>query len=529
MDAPSHPEGYRLLRLLSRGGMGEVYLARREGPAGFSKLMVVKRILRHLAGDASAVELFVREARVAALLSHPNLVQIFELGQQGDDYFIAMEYIRGRSVRAVLERLQARGQHAPPAVAAALATQALRGLHYAHSFCDEHGTPLGVVHRDVSPENLLVAFDGYVKLVDFGIAQAQLDASGHGPSGVRGKRAYMAPEQMRATPVDGRADLYALGAVLHELLTGSPPPQDAPDALDDAGVPGPLAAVVRTALAADPVQRFPSARAMLSALDAVRPADAPFSHEVLAVLMADLFGAEAAATEATKEVMPEQPLATLPLLVTVPLAGGSTRLLTAPLIEEGRAPAAEAPALPPPRGGKRVRLGVHAALALLGGGAVVVGISLPGVPSPGPRTPADTSTARPIGAAASHSTPVPLLPPERPVPASPSTPPGAPASGPDTAAKTPRRAEEEAAPPAARARPRTRIGRLSVRANPWAEVFLDGHPLGLTPLSDVPVLAGRHRLVMRHPELGAEHRRQVEVPAGEHVVVKEDLLIPVSP
>ncbi|MCI0571878.1 MAG: protein kinase [Myxococcaceae bacterium] len=542
MDAPSHPEGYRLLGLLSSGGMGEVYLARREGPAGFSKLVVVKRILRHLSRDASAVELFVREARVAALLSHPNLVQIFELGQHGEDYFIAMEYIRGRTVRAVLERLQARGQQVPPAVAAALATQALRGLHYAHTFCDEQGTPLGVVHRDVSPENLLVAFDGHVKLVDFGIAQAQLDAAGQGPDGVRGKRAYMAPEQQRAGAVDGRADLYALGAVLHELLTGSPPaPHGAPDGLEAAGVPALLAGVVRTALSQEPAQRFPSARAMLSAVEAARPVDTPLPQELLAAFMAEVFGADAAHAEA----VPERPLSTPPLLITVPLAGG-TRMLTVPLEAAGPAPAAaesgvasagtELPASSA-RGGRRARLGFRAALLVLGGGAAAVALLGPAVhrserrEAPAPAlagaAPALTDVASARAALPGGATPAPLLVPGDAAAAD------AAANAASAGAAASERPRGETPAPSARSvespgREPIRLGRLSIRANPWAEAFVDGKPLGQTPLSDVPLLAGRHRLVLRNPELGAERRRVVNVPAGGHAVVKEDLLIPVS-
>src|SRR5205823_15041286 len=162
---------YRVIQLLATGGMGEVLLARHEGPAGFAKTVVVKKILRHLAHDQSFIDMFLNEARLAAQLTHPNIVQIFELGQEEDTWFIAMEYVHGRSLRVIKQQLLERKEVMAPWVAARLCSQALQGLHYAHTLTDERGKSLGVIHRDVSPDNVLVTFGGVVKLVDFGIAK----------------------------------------------------------------------------------------------------------------------------------------------------------------------------------------------------------------------------------------------------------------------------------------------------------------------------------------------------------------------
>jgi serine/threonine-protein kinase len=168
---------YRLIKLLATGGMGEVFVARQEGPAGFTKTVVIKRILRHLAGDQNFIDLFLNEARLAAQLQHPHIAQVFGLENEGNTWFIAMEYVHGRSLRDVLRAAREQRLLVPPRIAARLAAQALQGLDFAHELTDERGQSLGILHRDVSPENLLVSFSGSVKLVDFGIAKAMTGAA----------------------------------------------------------------------------------------------------------------------------------------------------------------------------------------------------------------------------------------------------------------------------------------------------------------------------------------------------------------
>ena len=203
--------------------MGEVFLARQEGPAGFSRPAVVKRVLTHFAANREFVQMFLDEARLAGNLAHPNIVQIFELGEADGAWFIAMEYLHGRSLRAMQGHSITNHQPLNAVHVARMISQALCGLQYAHTLVAENGTRLEVVHRDISPDNLFVGFNGVVKVLDFGIAKAA-NASATTRAGVlKGKSAYMSPEQLRGEKVDGRADIYAVGVVLYELLAGGLP------------------------------------------------------------------------------------------------------------------------------------------------------------------------------------------------------------------------------------------------------------------------------------------------------------------
>jgi len=215
---------YQLLRKLATGGMAEVFLAKTDGPMGFEKLLVIKRILPHLAEDPQFVEMFLGEAKLAAQLNHPNLVQIFDFGRAEGSYFIAMEYIDGENLRSLLVRARDLNRSVPFPIAARIVSFAAEGLAYAHDFTDlGTGQPLHLIHRDVSPDNILVGRSGAVKLVDFGIAKATGQSHQTQAGTVKGKVAYMAPEQLRGEPLDRRVDLYSLGIVLYELCTGRMP------------------------------------------------------------------------------------------------------------------------------------------------------------------------------------------------------------------------------------------------------------------------------------------------------------------
>ncbi len=214
---------YKLLRLIASGGMAEVYLARQAGAAGFEKLVCLKRILPHLARDRQFVEMFLNEARLAARLDHPNIVSIYDLGEANGNYFIAMEFIDGPSLRAVAKRARERGERLPIAEVVKIVSMAAGGLHYAHELAAADGKPLGLVHRDISPDNILVHRNGMAKVVDFGIAKAA-NSSGRTRTGaLKGKVAYMPPEQLRGDPLDRRADVFALGVVLYEMIAGRRP------------------------------------------------------------------------------------------------------------------------------------------------------------------------------------------------------------------------------------------------------------------------------------------------------------------
>lgn len=210
---------YELLRKLSQGGMGELHLARVTGLHGFEQAVVVKRVLPHLAEDPQFVEMLFNEARLAARLDHPNIVKVFDVGVIEGRPFFAMEYVPGCSLDKLLRAIAERGEVLPLAHALTIGIGIGAGLHHAHEACDLTGRPLSIVHRDVSPSNVLVSAEGAVKLTDFGVAKA-LASTQLTREGVRkGKVSYMSPEQCIGEAVDRRADVFALGVVLYELST----------------------------------------------------------------------------------------------------------------------------------------------------------------------------------------------------------------------------------------------------------------------------------------------------------------------
>ena len=217
---PAPPEAfgnYQLLEKIATGGMAEVFRARAHGAMGFEKILVIKRILDTLARDDEFRELFKVEARIAAMLSHVNIVQVFELGQEGEHLYIAMEYVHGIDLARLVSRAKGIGEFPIP-LALLIVAEVLRALQFAHTTSDPEGRPLHVVHCDISPQNILMSFSGEVKITDFGISRAAIQKGNQDV--IRGKYAYMSPEQVEGKPLDGRSDLFSLGIVLYELLTG---------------------------------------------------------------------------------------------------------------------------------------------------------------------------------------------------------------------------------------------------------------------------------------------------------------------
>jgi eukaryotic-like serine/threonine-protein kinase len=273
---------YQLLALLALGGTAEIYLARIEGTSGFEKYVVVKCLHDHLADDEEFVHMFLDEARLGAVLDHSNIVQTLELGEHQGRYYMAMEFLAGMSLamvaRKALERVP--GARIPVHLVLGIAAQAAAGLHYAHER-QSGGQPLNVVHRDISPQNLVVTFEGVVKIVDFGIAKAEYRETKTRSGTIKGKFAYMSPEQCLAKDVDRRTDVFALGTVVHELITGrrlfkKPSAYDTYHAILDGDVPLPsevnheldpgLDDVVMKALAYQREDRYPTAEAFGEAL-----------------------------------------------------------------------------------------------------------------------------------------------------------------------------------------------------------------------------------------------------------------------
>src|SRR3954471_10427824 len=295
---------YTLFERIGRGGMAEVYKGRIQGPAGFERVFVVKRILPHLSEDAAFIKMFVEEAKLSARLNHPNIVHIFELGAVDGEYFISMEYIRGHDLSETMRAIWKALGPPRPELVAYVGREACRGLAYAHNLTDENGRPLGMIHRDVSPSNVMLSYEGAAKMLDFGIAKALGDSSEQSKNGtLKGKYAYMAPEQTEGENVDSRSDIFAMGIVLHEVLTGRrlfkgqndvatiervrrcevPPPS-----ASNPAIPRELDQIILKALQRDSSRRWSNAADLADALDDIVH-NARFQPTHLQQILYDLF------------------------------------------------------------------------------------------------------------------------------------------------------------------------------------------------------------------------------------------------
>jgi serine/threonine protein kinase len=212
---------FDVLGRLALGGMAEIFLAREQGPGRGARAVVIKRILPHVADDPRFVEMFLHEAELAMGLNHPNLCTIYEFGEQDGEYFIAMEWVHGVSITQMHKHLFERNRAGiAPLIVARVASDVADALHYAHHARDAHGEPLKLVHRDVTPDNVMVSFDGKIKLLDFGVAKAASQRLKTDAGMLKGKFAYMSPEQYEGREIDGRADVFSLGACMYEAATG---------------------------------------------------------------------------------------------------------------------------------------------------------------------------------------------------------------------------------------------------------------------------------------------------------------------
>ena len=269
---------YRIERYLTEGGMGAIYVGKKLGPGGFEKDVVLKQLLPEHTSRPEFRDLFFREAKISATLDHANIVHTFDLVESDESLFIVMEYVRGADLRTICRRAKLRRRQLAPAAAIQIALEILAGLSYAHTRRDPNGVSLDIIHRDVSPSNILCSAQGEVKLSDFGIAKASTHSSVF--YRVRGKVGYMSPEQARNQPIDARTDLYSVAVCLYEALTGerlfvgdlSTPPDViygqpiAPTSYKRPGLPRALDHVMATALAPDPDDRYQDARAFAEAL-----------------------------------------------------------------------------------------------------------------------------------------------------------------------------------------------------------------------------------------------------------------------
>ncbi|MBX7195116.1 MAG: serine/threonine protein kinase [Sandaracinaceae bacterium] len=304
---------YEVVGTLGQGGMAAVYLARARGPAGFQKLFAIKTIHAHLASDRQFATMFLDEARIAAALHHPNIAHVFELGEDHGSYFLAMEYLLGEHLGALERQLGQRGRAAPIEVMTRIVALAAEGLHHAHEATDELGQPLHVVHRDVSPQNIFVTYAGHVKMTDFGVAKATSNEVRTDTGTVKGKFAYMAPEQALGRGVDRRTDVFALGVVLWEAITlrrlfRSPTDAETLLKVTQCEVPAPstirpeipaeLDRIVLRCLAREPAERFATAAELAHELDAFLATRDRVAPAAIGALMSELFASEIAKRQA---------------------------------------------------------------------------------------------------------------------------------------------------------------------------------------------------------------------------------------
>jgi serine/threonine protein kinase len=553
---------YSLVSRIAIGGMAEIWLARQVGLQGFEKFVVIKRIIDGLGADPEFVEMFLDEARIAAQLNHPHIVQIFDLGMEAGAYYIAMEYLPGEDLTTIVRAGNRQKKPLPIAHAVRIVADAAAGLHYAHARTGPNGASLGIVHRDVSPQNLLVTYDGLLKVVDFGIAKAANRESKTIAGHVKGKTAYMSPEQARGQQIDGRSDIFALGIILFELVTRTrlfqyPDPlvalraiasnDEIPFAHDrNLEVPIELSYIIAGALTRDLTRRYATGRAFQHALEEwMRSQPQMPGAAELGAYMHELFAEriqersrllEAARTgELTstraRKVMPSDTGRSMPgnplppeavTMTTRPhprwhwAAGGAALLLLAGV---GLAVALRPEPVPEPE---------------------PVVVTAPVVPQP-PMPPVLTIETDPPGArvlvdgqevGSSPLTLDTLILGEHTVTASLKgrkdasrqvtlehpgdramvvlalvpEPPPEPAKGTRT--------------PAVQVPKKVAMGKLTLDTVPWTRVFLRGRKLGDTPLIDVPVPAGRHQLKLVNEEKNISTLIEVQIRAGQTTAKK---------
>ena len=551
MQAPTPFGRYVLLEKIAVGGMAEIFKAQYKADKDFEKVVVIKRILPHLVNNEEFITMFRDEAKVNVKLTHANIVQVFDFGRLGDDYYLAMEYVQGQNLRRVMKRAAELGNPALPlAFSLYVALESAKGLAYAHTRKDNAGEELNIIHRDVTPSNLLVSYEGEVKITDFGIAKAASKTGSTQQGMVKGKAPYLAPEQLKpAGSPDARLDIFALGAVTWEMLTGRrlipgetdvetigcilATKQFAPPSSVKANIPPDVDKVILKALEVDPANRYPTAAAYAKDL-AVLAARFAITSADIASFMSRLFqddidaeaersknlqmsvvdagavaqGAEQEATRTRRSV---------PLAATEPTGAallrdrsesGTRTALTPSKPHRASTPLAPAP---PKSSGRGAMLGVSAlVLAAAAAGAWTQRDLLFGSGSHDAVfiTPDDTSV--PIALATATMTPEPSEAPPRatatakavrtPVKVAVATP-----------RETPRVTAEPPAPtPVAPAV--TGRGIVSIDSEPWGEIFIDGKPSGReTPAFDLEVPAGRHEIRIVNPVSKLETRFIVDV------------------
>ena len=527
---------YQLFATLGRGGMSDVYLAVARGPMGFNKLVVIKRLRTGLAEEASFLQMFLDEARLAARLNHPNVVHTYEVGEEDGSYFIAMEYLEGQPLNAIVREVAKSDAPFDAAVAARVVADALAGLAYAHQLEDYDGTPLRIIHRDISPHNVFVTYDGQVKLVDFGIAKAILSQSSTEVGVLKGKVAYMAPEQATAAgDIDQRADLFAMGivlwellarrklfheptaaATLHRLLNGSIPKLS----VSMPAVDPVLAAIADKALEKEPSARYATATEMREALEAwIRGSGRVVRDGEIGERVSKLFeGVRGDVKLKVQKAMEAIALGESPVL-DLRMANESKRRSSGRVGESDDSASAIVAAPEPirssraPRHDERRGGSMALFLGLLLAALVAIMVVMFRVVIARHDPVAEPSASEPPRANVSTAPPPISSPPVDTVRASVSAEPGAPpanANAPHPSATAVPRATAPAA-----TTPEIASGFLTFDTYPWSRVSEAGRALGTTPLLHLTMSAGVHTLSLENAEQGIHRTYSVMIKPGE--------------
>lgn len=504
---------YEVLKRLSVGGMAELFLCAVSGQGGFRKYVVVKRILQEYRKEEAFVRMFLDEARLTAAFSHRNLVQVFEMGEE-DGVFLAMEFVSGKDLNEVAFAALQQQRVLPIGFSVSVACEVADALHYAHQFVDAAGLARPVIHRDVAQKNIMVTYDGLVKLLDFGVAKAEQSLFRTQTGMVKGTAGYMSPEQVRAEPLDGRSDVFCLGVVLHEMVTGKRLFSGASEIVEmrmilDAPIPKPislvpelpeaLSEVILRALAREKADRFASAKDFRQALEAAA-GGILLEADDRAILMKELFSKQL--KESQSLLSSSERLAAEPE-PTDPEKEPSTNVdFRATQVQPAPEPARQPPAAQNmaatkpvatqgPESSKRL-------LWLLG----AVALLLAGL--------AGLRVARDLQEESKQAQLMDYLA-EKPI----EPPPGAPEPAPQEALppSPPAPLEDESEPAPLKPAPR-RPGQLTLVTFPEAKVFRGKELLGTTPLFQVPLPAGTHTLVLKGQD-GVRRKLSAPIKSGK--------------
>jgi len=535
---------YELIELIATGGMAQIYLARLIPSVGDGAVMglgspakelVIKRVLPHLIQNRDFIDMFFDEANITLPLNHGNIVQVFEFGQVGQDYFLAMEYVRGRNLETVLTHLQEQEQEMPLEVALFIGAEVAKGLDYAHRFRDPQDEHAGIIHRDVSPQNVLVGYQGEIKLTDFGIAKARSRIRQTAQGIIRGKACYLSPEQAESLELDPRSDQFSLGTVLYEMLTGRRPFEheseigtleqvraaqvEAPSRIR-AQIPSEVDKAVLRALSRDPDRRFPDCAALGLVLSrALQNHDPAFSSGRLADWMREMFAdqiSQEVAQRTTKERLLEQ--------LRKQGAQVGSHLTTSELLQMGTVTIGTDPQATIPGKPRRIWPWISLLFLFLAGG--IAGWMAWGerLLNPSGSDAGTTIDAGLVEVQDARNADVESVGDQLVdaglVDAGPKSQNAQEDAGSDSknsADRSPKPADQAKPPP-------VRMGTLRLNSSPWAYVEIDGKRMDKeTPIFGLKVRAGRHRLRFFNPELKIEKIVTITVRAGQTETVSVKL------